>query len=399
MANDSEQNHIDRRRFLRNAGLGMAAGSAILSAPAVIDSFTSRAWAAGGTALLDQRSHNSSVIEVAVRANAAVAFELSGGGGGGGASSQSNTTNTNVGGNGGAGTRLTGTIPAQSAPYTLYVAVGQGGDGGVNPAHGSQANTKGLSLYGSGGIGAGVLSGEPNKPGRGGGGGGATAISNSPNFDGSILVVAPGGGGGGGRGTHWDWSNPRLPDGGSLQSGTFAGGVLDGADGIMSNTGSGTQSGENGFKGTSDVGVGGRSAQQVWGGGVDNSAGWPGFNGGCRVQNASEGWGSSDYVNVRSTDGGGGGVGGAQGGTNGWDGGGGGGGGGGYRGGGGGGGAKGWNSNGAGDGGGGASGSAYTSGTNMATVSAGAARGTGGPPKQNGTVGQDGWVTLETTTG
>lgn len=221
---------IDRRTLLKRGAL--LAGAA-WAAPVVIDSFASPAWAAG-TEKLNQTTYNSTIISVAVPAGVKIDYDMSGAGGGGGANTNNNIPDSgnsrNKGGNGGAGTKLTGTIPAQGSAYTLYVAVGEKGNKGVNQKNGSRETNKGRSLYGKGGEGADhQITAGTNYPGRGGGGGGASAISNNSTFTGSILVVAPGGGGGGGRGTHWEGNAPGH--GGSLTSGSANNSVLSGANG------------------------------------------------------------------------------------------------------------------------------------------------------------------------
>ncbi|MEI2638436.1 MAG: twin-arginine translocation signal domain-containing protein [Microthrixaceae bacterium] len=135
--------NVDRRRFLRKAGLGAAVTGAAISAPIVIDSFTSPAWASG-TGLFHSSTYNSTVSSVSVTAGRAVEYDISGAGGGG-ASTANNPPITHEGGDGGAGTRLTGTIPAGGG-YTLYIAIGQKGNRGVL-SPGSAEQTKGLSSY------------------------------------------------------------------------------------------------------------------------------------------------------------------------------------------------------------------------------------------------------------
>ncbi len=397
--NSTATGGLTRRRALQLGGITAAA----VTAPIVIDSFASPAWAAG-TEKLNQTSYNSAVIEVSLPAGAPVAYDMSGAGGGGGANTNNNVPSGNArnyGGNGGAGTKLTGTIPAQGSPYTLYVAVGEKGNRGVNQKNGSRETGKGRSLYGNGGEGAdNQIKGGANYPGRGGGGGGASAISSNNTFTGSILVVAPGGGGGGGRGTHWEGNTP--PNGGSLSSGSASGSVLNGVDGTTghyisgSNGTSSTRGGEKGYGATSSVGTGGSSGGVLRGDTANAESGSPGFDGGKPAQNT--GTDKTGGTATRVQDGGGGGRGGkADSGSGGWDGAGGGGGGGGYRGGGGGGGGKGNTSNGAGDGGGAGSGSAYATGAGTATAATGAAGGAGG----SGSAGAnglepstDGWVKL-----
>lgn len=193
---------IDRRTLVRRGAL--VAGTA-WAAPLIHGSFASPAAAASGPLTTTpapptrhthtEDTYNGAPIEVEIPAGSAVQYVISGAGGGGGGAT------IGAGGTGGAGTELTGTIPAQGSAYTLYLAVGQRGNRGVNPV-GAIEQDKGLSLYGSGGLGAGVLG--MGNPGRGGGGGGATAISNNSSFTGSILAVAPGGGGGGGKGLNKD---------------------------------------------------------------------------------------------------------------------------------------------------------------------------------------------------
>lgn len=410
---------VDRRRFLRNAGIGAAATGAAWAAPNAVSSFTSPAWAAG-TALFSSSTYNSTVTSISVTAGRKVDYDISGAGGGGGGANANNNipsgNSRNYGGNGGKGTRLTGQIA--SAPATLYIAIGEKGNRGVNPNNGGAETGKGRSLFGAGGIGAGTESSGSNYPGRGGGGGGASAISNNATMaSGTVLVVAPGGGGGGGRGPHWEGNTP--PNGGSLQSGSTSGSVLNGADGTTgyaSNSNNNrTRPGEKGYGGTTSVGAGGKCGGVLAGDSANDKSGWPGFNGGDRRQNqsgrggntadtAKDPSGSSYYgtnnsygngITTVDNNGGGGGVG--AGGNGGWDGAGGGGGGGGWRGGGGGGGGKSDNYNGAGDGGGGGSGSAYATSAGTATAAnTGAAGGNGGSGSAgaNGTEGTDGWVTL-----
>lgn len=389
-SSDVALSRIDRRRFLRNAGVGAAATGAAWATPVAVTSFTSPAWAEG-TALGNWTSYNSTVIEVDIAANRAVNYTISGAGGGGGAGANGYTSGA---GAGGTGTKLTGTIPSQVSAYTLYVAVGQRGHGGVYPGNGSQV-TWGASLYGTGGAGAGIT-GQwtgPKYPGRGGTGGGATAISNNATLaSGTILVVAPGGGGGGGNGATNSIGSGTRAFGGSLTSGSGSG-VINGGNGGNGGDGS-RRSGELGTGGTSSVGTGGRSGGDRYGDPANSNAGWPGFNGGDPVQNQSAGYGSSAYSLVRNGDGGGGGVGGNDGNdSKDWDGGGGGGGAG-WYGGGAGGGGKGDTYNGAGHGGGGGSGSAYINGAGSATVAAGSAGGTYGASAGNGADGTDGTVTL-----
>jgi hypothetical protein len=127
---------------------------------------------------------------VNVPAYKTVTFELWGGSGGGG---QNGDSNGDWGGNGGTSTLVIGTIAAKETPYTLHVALGEGGRGGFGAGR-----SGGRSAYGPGGDGG---ARGKNQGGDGGGGGGASAISDDSAFAGSILIVAPGGGGGGGAST------------------------------------------------------------------------------------------------------------------------------------------------------------------------------------------------------
>jgi hypothetical protein len=65
-------------------------------------------------------------------------------GGGGGGGGGGNDGATAAGGSGGTGTRLTGTIPANTTTdYTLTIVVAQGGDAATIPAPGGTGSPPG----------------------------------------------------------------------------------------------------------------------------------------------------------------------------------------------------------------------------------------------------------------
>lgn len=224
-----------------------------------------------------------------VGADTPVAYDVSGAGGGSGAWGSQR---------GGAGTKLTGTIPAQDSPYVLTVNVAGGGGGGLQAA-GSEGGAGGTSSYAPGARGGSLPSGKGKS--SGGGGGGASAVTSTSK---AISIVAPGGGGSGGGAYDSSASgntgaNRRGGQGGDLVAGTVTDAALagdDGGNGALASSALRGGGGDGG--GTATGGVGGTPGNaggsgNNGGSGTDGSAqhGGPGGNGGA-LGNAAGGGGA-----------------------------------------------------------------------------------------------------------
>ncbi len=273
----SESGGLDRRKLLKHG----AVVGAVWSAPIVFDSFASPAAADTGFVDTSTPTPDGGVVTASIPTNRKVNFTLVGGGG----------FNSFVGGS---GTKITGTIAAAGAPYTITYHVGGGGGGGAvgvgngNTASGGSAGTG----YRPGGVGgASVGYSGSTVPGAGGGGGGASAIVSTYN-----TVVAPGGDGSGGGG------NITGASGGQHANATTGAPPKDGNIGNAGGLGTGSQ-----------PGLGGSQTGATVAGGV-NTGGTATNNGGAGT-NATAGKGGDGTGSGGGGGGGGGGFGGGGGGS------------------------------------------------------------------------------------
>ena len=158
-------------------------GSSVFTTEEETSGGTLTALAAQPSVTLTWSSSTAGSYSITVLANSAVCFsDICGGAGGGGAG---NSGEGGTGGAGGGAGCVSGTIPAQSASYTLTVVVAGGGNKGTTSVGGTGGS--GLESGGNGGTNG---SNEANA----GGGGGSSALEQGS----TVIAIASGGGGGGG---------------------------------------------------------------------------------------------------------------------------------------------------------------------------------------------------------